>query len=65
MHRPPHPGHPRRRSVAGTLQQSSIRVKPVATPDRTLNLDDVVQGHPRGVNAKLSTSKPRKEKAPP
>ena len=51
--------------MARALHRSPIRVKPVATTGRALHLDDVIQRHPRGVNAKLSTSKPRKEKAAP
>ena len=57
--------HLRRRPMARTLQRIQIRAKPLATASRALYLDDVIQRHPRGVNAKLSTSKPRKEKAPP
>ena len=54
LQRPGHLHHPHRRPVARRLQRTPIRVKPVATPDRTLNLDVVVQRHPRSVNAKLT-----------
>ena len=56
-------GHNASRPMARTLKRPSIRVKSVATPGRPLHLDNVVQRHPRGVNAKLSTSKPCKEQA--
>ena len=64
-HRPSQLHHYRGRPVAGALNRSPVPVKPVATPRHALHLDDIVQRHPRGVNPKLSTSKPRKEKAPP
>ena len=64
-HRPSQLHHYRGRPVAGALNRSPVPVKPVATPRHALHLDDIVQRHPRGVNAKFSTSKPRKEKAPP
>ena len=42
-----HLRHLRRRPMARTLQRTPVRVKPVAAPNGTVHLDDIIQHHPR------------------